>query len=596
MMIYTGTYQNLKELFDGIGGEWDEKYSDKKVYRANGGLMNWYVTSGKINFQGKQEGKEWLEAQAKAILANLEAVDPLSKDHLGNSIANPPPHSHLKIPSHSSIETDYLTSKVIEGELVIGIVAAVGTESKLVIGALIDRLNLFGYKVKEIRVSSILKKFVGSGGEYERIRHYMQCGDSLRGESSNNAILAAGVASKIKELRDDSEPKRAYIVNSLKHPDEVEMLRKLYGPGFCLIGIHADEARRHNYLTQDKGCESLQAEELIKIDENESISYGQKTRDTYHLADFFLSVGNNSDQVKNRLQRFLELVFSHPYKNPTFDEYAMFMAFNSSATSGDLSRQVGAVVAKENQVVATGANDVPKAGGGLYWATVDLSNGEVIDDDDGKDYKRGCDSNKKEQFEIIESIRDKLVEEGLIAEEQQVKLVEILRKSQVSDLTEFGRIVHAEMDALTSCAREGISTRNTTLYCTTFPCHNCAKHIIASGIKRVVYVEPYPKSRALDFHSESIFLKSNFDNNMPDDPSSKGKVIFEPFIGVGPRRFLDLFSMNLGAGSKMKRKDKEGKVLAWDKSSAGIRSPLLPSSYLDIESAAIQIWNNHAVS
>ncbi|MDN3612645.1 hypothetical protein QWZ16_23945 [Vibrio ostreicida] len=26
-----------------------------------------------------------------------------------------------------------------------------------------------------------------------------------------------------------------------------------------------------------------------------------------------------------------------------------------------------------------------------------------------------------------------------------------------------------------------------------FPCHNCAKHIVASGIKRVVYVEPYPK-------------------------------------------------------------------------------------------------------
>ncbi|MCB2462707.1 hypothetical protein KQ705_15750, partial [Listeria monocytogenes] len=78
-------------------------------------------------------------------------------------------------------------------------------------------------------------------------------------------------------------------------------------------------------------------------------------------------------------------------------------------------------------------------------------------------------------------------------------------------------------------------------YCTTFPCHNCAKPILAAGITRVVYVEPYPKSRALEFHSESIHLKSQL-----DEKHDEKLVAFEPFIGVGPRRFLDLFSMNLG--------------------------------------------------
>src|SRR5690606_30054504 len=121
---------------------------------------------------------------------------------------------------------------------------------------------------------------------------------------------------------------------------------------------------------------------------------------------------------------------------------------------------------------------------------------------------------------------------------------------------------HAEMDALLSCSREGISTAGSTLYCTTFPCHNCAKHVIAGGITRVVYVEPYPKSRALDFHSESIHLRSELDAGT-EEPSDM--VIFEPFTGIGPGRFLDLFSMSLGAGSKLRRKDKSGATVDWDK-------------------------------
>lgn len=69
-------------------------------------------------------------------------------------------------------------------------------------------------------------------------------------------------------------------------------------------------------------------------------------------------------------------------------------------------------------------------------------------------------------------------------------------------------------------------------------------------------------------------------------------VVFEPFIGVGPRRFLDLFSMNLGSGSKLRRKSKEeGKTLDWDKTSAVLRTPLLPKSYRDIEKAASDIWD-----
>jgi len=307
------------------------------------------------------------------------------------------------------------------------------------------------------------------------------------------------------------------------------------------------------------------------------------------LSDFFISLGKNDDQVKNTVQRFLELLFSNPFRSPTFDEFAMFMAFNSSIRSSDLSRQVGAIIARGQQIVATGANDTPRFGGGQYWAEVDPATGKVNDAEDGKDYKREKDSNKAAQQEIIKEIVSALIEKSLSSQDKKQELEAVLGQSKIADLTEFGRVVHAEMEAILSCARIGISTVSASLYCTTFPCHNCAKHIIDAGITRVVYVEPYPKSRALDLHSEAISLKTSLDNK-----PEQSRVTFEPFTGVGARRFLDLFSMSLGGGSKLKRKDKQGDTVEWKKKHAVARTPLLPKSYLEAESAASDLWQEAA--
>lgn len=121
------------------------------------------------------------------------------------------------------------------------------------------------------------------------------------------------------------------------------------------------------------------------------------------------------------------------------------------------------------------------------------------------------------------------------------------RDSRVMDLIEFGRIIHAEMSAICDAARNGSSVRNSTLYCTTFPCHLCAKHIVASGITKVVYLEPYPKSYAQKLHSDSIAV---------DGSSDVGKVDFKPFIGISPFRYRDLFE-------KGKRKDDLGEARKW---------------------------------
>lgn len=508
--------------------------------------------------------------------------------------------THSLIPNESNDKNSQINSsqpselyldpqgKIHDSELVIGIVNTVGIDSSNVIKPICDKLKILGYVTKVIKVSQLL----GSGTltefspENERIQHYMSQGNKLRDESKNNAILATGVIKKIKELR-DGDQKIAYVVDSLKHPAEVICLRKTYGNGFYLIGVHTDEDRRYQYLVETKMCPPNIAHELIRMDASEDIEYGQKSRDTFHLADFFLNLGKNNDQVNNTVYRFLDLVFSHPHRHPTFDEYAMFMAFNSSARSGDLSRQVGAVLSKNQQILATGANDIPKAGGGLYWAYENEKTGEIIDVEGGKDYKLKGDSNKRVQSEMVEAIMKSISEINLVelSSTQKKSLEDILKSSKIGDLTEFGRVVHAEMEAILSCSREGVSTSNATLYCTTFPCHNCAKHIIASGVTRVVYVEPYPKSMALELHSDAIELKKLDVDDISD------KVVFESFIGVGPRRFLDLFSMGLGMGTKIKRKDKNGSAVEWSKEKFNIRTPLLKKSYLEFEEEAEYIWN-----
>ena len=164
---------------------------------------------------------------------------------------------------------------------------------------------------------------------------------------------------------------------------------------------------------------------------------------------------------------------------------------------------------------------------------------------------------------------------------------ELLSRSVIRDLTEYGRVVHAEMEALLSCSRNGLSSVGTTLYCTTFPCHNCAKHIVAAGVQRVVYVEPYPKSKAFQFHDDSIATAGS--------DSLNDKVKFDAFVGIGPRRFFDLFSMRLGSSYPLIRKENEtGKAIKWNIETALLRIQMKPASYLDLEAEAVKMFGTHS--
>ncbi|MCO6530930.1 MULTISPECIES: deoxycytidylate deaminase [Lactobacillus] len=56
------------------------------------------------------------------------------------------------------------------------------------------------------------------------------------------------------------------------------------------------------------------------------------------------------------------------------------------------------------------------------------------------------------------------------------------------------RTIHSEMNSLIQCARNGVSTDNTEIYVTHFPCYNCAKALVQAGIKRINYYFDYHDS------------------------------------------------------------------------------------------------------
>ncbi len=600
-MKFSGSYEDLKSRLNSLenSGEWIDLNENQKQFKhKSGSILNWYPSTGTINFQGKSTenlrnivqcaltspGKD--QEIRKTACEDSEHVfsDEESSTSTGNNFES---KDRLFEVEHA----EFLGQKFTDSELVIGLVGAVGADLRYVIQILEDRFKQFNYESTAIRISQdVIPIIVDSSqaqyaDEFERINTFMSLGNQAREKSKDNSILALGAAARIGEGRPtvsvESPPykkRHAYIINSLKHPDEVSRLREIYSEGFFLIGVYASEKRRLRYLVEDKSITEEKSARLIERDSDEHLDHGQRTSGTFHLSDFFIHLDGNADKLKKSLWRTLDLIFGHPYITPTFDEYAMFMAFSAALRSADLSRQVGAIVAKNNTILSTGANDCPKSGGGLYWPEFSSLESEIIDTEDGRDYKRGQDSNKIELAKLIDEISRHI---GLDDASGRNEIARKLKETRLKDITEYGRMVHAEMEALLSCARNSINPQGGTLYCTTFPCHNCAKHIVASGINRVVYVEPYPKSKAAEFHSDSIALDFQREDKF---------VYFEPFVGVGPRRFFDLFSMRLGSGYPLKRKDSYGNTLNWKQEKAKLRIQMLPCSYIERETLASSMF------
>lgn len=135
-----------------------------------------------------------------------------------------------------------------------------------------------------------------------------------------------------------------------------------------------------------------------------------------------------------------------------FTEWAMDIAEDSKIRSTCLSRQVGAVIIKDKQIIATGYNGAPT--GAIHCTDIGYCERRL----------RGIPSGQ-----------------GL----------------------ELCRAGHAEANAINQCAKHGTSCNGATLYVTTQPCVFCCIHLIQAGIKKVIFKGEYPTGLGLQLLKEA---------------------------------------------------------------------------------------------
>jgi len=136
---------------------------------------------------------------------------------------------------------------------------------------------------------------------------------------------------------------------------------------------------------------------------------------------------------------------------PSWDEYFMEIAHLVKWRATCTRRQVGAVLVKDRNILATGYNGAPS---GIEHCL-----------------ERGC---LREQMGIPSGERHEICH-GL----------------------------HAEQNAIIQAAKHGISIEGSTLYCTNQPCGICAKMVINAGVKKIIYEEGYPDVLAAEMLKES---------------------------------------------------------------------------------------------
>jgi cytidine deaminase len=228
-------------------------------------------------------------------------------------------------------------------ELVFALVAAVGTDLELVAEVLTESLAEVRYRVAVVHVIELLREITGLKTTIQdepirtRYSSRMDAGNEFRRRIGRGDALASLAVRHIQELRatetgDPDKPsvRRAFVIRSLKHPDEVRRLREIYGRGVFVIAAHSPpDVRLDNLARKIAGSRysvkkhehEEQADELIRRDSKESDPLGQNVRDTFPLADFFVDASKARSQIKEEIGRFIALLFGNQFLTTTRDDY-----------------------------------------------------------------------------------------------------------------------------------------------------------------------------------------------------------------------------------------------------------------------------------
>ncbi|MFA5199358.1 MAG: deaminase [Candidatus Omnitrophota bacterium] len=326
------------------------------------------------------------------------------------------------------------------------------------------------------------------------------------------------------------------IIDSIRNDKEVEALRNVF-PNFFLFAIDATTKSRWDRLrklyAEDKG--QFEIDDKRDAGGDDEDKNGQQVKKCMELADVLI---NNDRDYSEKVEKagqdpverygqkvlsYIDLIKDPGSRAPNWDETCMHHAFSIALRSACKKRQVGAVIIKESKkilpksnevysekfIIATGCNNVPVGAFPCGSDKVikecnrDLTKNEYIED---SKYCRKCGvmlNEKSREYKKCEQCGEKIWN----------------IPGKILDLC---RAIHAEEAAIIQAAKLGTSIDGAMLYTSTFPCLLCSKKIIGSGIKEIIYLEPYPMQDSLEM------LES-------------GGILVRRYEGVNSRAFIRLF-------------------------------------------------------
>ncbi len=479
-------------------------------------------------------------------------------------------------------------------DVYMALIAPTGTDLSKVRDSILGTFATYGYEIVIIKVSKLISDYSNLDTsellEDERIRKLMNAGDDLRVEfDSGDAAMRLVVnqirqhRAKMNETSDGMVGGKVFLIESIKNTNELRQLDKINGRNLYTMSIFSETKNRIDRIarriseqtgvTMNDDHKDRARKVIMEDQDRGNPNLSQDVINTFPLADFFV---NADAEVENQVRRFVDLIFGKPFISPTVDEFGMYIAKAAAYRSGDLSRQVGAsILDKNGSVITTGCNEVPIPGGGFYFEDRD----NAIDN---RDDMKNVDPNYEEIQHTVQEFINALKKANMLSNDLNCDdpdvlagrllhgdLKKVLKGTRIRSIIEFGRIVHAEMHAITDAAKRGVSIDSKVLYCTTFPCHICARHIIASGLSRVVYIEPYPKSQTLHLYGDEISTDIGCGDN--------NKVHFVPFMGVAPILYQRLFAHR-------SKKTNVGTVADFPKAAAQPQGAVAGVSRLKLES------------
>lgn len=199
-----------------------------------------------------------------------------------------------------------LVSDLVTNEMVFGVVGAVGSGTSEIASDLAELLGESGFDVHIVKARRLIENFIkdtdfvipavkgvdqikclqDAGDEMRKIRGHSAIAESFAVEIRSIRAKELGLSPESREPIQPNKEKRAYILDSIRHPAEILLLRRVYQQSFCVIGVVCDELTRQNRLMDKYDSGKSAINDLMKRDEKASEKNGQQVASAFHLSDF----------------------------------------------------------------------------------------------------------------------------------------------------------------------------------------------------------------------------------------------------------------------------------------------------------------------